>query len=208
LTDDHERNNALCYRAKRKELNMFRTETPDDPCVLIEGARLGDANFYGAWLLAAAKLEAMWKTIQHEEQFLGLTCLAVPDLGAGAIEIMSSIKENCCIVGVVAEEFVDGALLTEIAMLTELGLLTPTGSRYQMTLPTTAPEVDDVRAAASKLPDPQDQGYSLERFITAMPRLKAVHWQRRLGVMDEGHRCADRDVLLGVTPGDIHEDRA
>jgi hypothetical protein len=187
---------------------MFRTETPDDPCVLIEGARLGDANFYGAWLLAAAKVEAMWKTIQHEEQFLGLTCLAVPDLGAGAIEIMSSIKANCCIVGLVAEEFVDGALLTEIVMLADLGLLTPTGSRYQMTIPTREPDIDDVRAAASKLPEPKDKGFSYERFITAMSGLEANQWQRRLSVMDEDHRCADRDVLLGVTPGDIHEDRA
>jgi hypothetical protein len=183
---------------------MFRTKTPDDPCVLIEGARLGDANFYGAWLLVTARVEAMWKAIQHEEQFLGLTCLAVPDLGAGAIEIMSSITGNCCIVGLLAEEFEQGAHLTAIVMLAELGLLTPTGSRYQMTIPSRQPDIDDVRAAASKLPEPNDEGYSYERFITAMSRLEANQWKRRLSVMNESHRCADQNALLGVTPGDVH----
>jgi hypothetical protein len=150
----------------------------------------------------------MWKTIQDEGRFLGLTCIAVPDLGAGAIEIMSSITGNCCIVGLLAEEFEEGALLTEIVMLAELGLLTPTGSRYQMTIPTRQPDIDDVRAAASKLPEPNDEGNSYERFITAMSGLEANQWQRRLSVMDENHRCADQNALLGVTLGDIHIDRS
>jgi hypothetical protein len=43
-------------------------KTPEDPCALIEGARFGDAHFYGKCLLAAAKAEALWKMIQSDKQ--------------------------------------------------------------------------------------------------------------------------------------------
>ena len=32
-----------------------------DPYVLVQGPAWGDAQFYGEWLLAAAKAEAYWK---------------------------------------------------------------------------------------------------------------------------------------------------
>jgi hypothetical protein len=48
-------------------------ETPGDPCALIEGARFGDADFYGKWLLAAADAEALWKMITTRQAVHHLT---------------------------------------------------------------------------------------------------------------------------------------
>jgi len=60
-------------------------ESPEDPCALIEGARFGDADFYGKWLLAAADAEALWKMIQRDKQFTTLLGGDIPDLGVRAL---------------------------------------------------------------------------------------------------------------------------
>ena len=53
-----------------------------EPYILIEGPRWGDAEFYGRWLLAAAKAEALWKKAikdpSFEEQIGSLTAMHIP----------------------------------------------------------------------------------------------------------------------------------
>jgi hypothetical protein len=81
-----------------------------------------------------------------------------------------------------------------------MGLLTLTGDRYQVTIPAQPPDIDRVRAAALKLANTEDDDSMAhpEHFISGMSRFEAKQWQRRLNVMNENHRCADRTVLLGI----------
>jgi hypothetical protein len=184
-------------------------KTAEDPCALIEAAHLGDATFYGTWLLAAAKAEALWKVVRNEAQVSGLTWGSIPDLGAGAIHIVSSIKETCCIV-CLRPTLWNWPMMLEFAMMVDLGLLTLTGNRYQMSIPAQEPDINRVRAAALKLVETGDDNSTAypERFISGICRFEAERWQRRLSVMTEGHRCADRAVLLGIdviSPADCGE---
>ena len=174
-------------------------KTAEEPCALIEAAHLGNATFYGTWFLAAAKAEALWKVVRNEEQVSGLTWGPVPDLGAGAIHIVSSIKKTCCIVEL-RPTLHDWPMMLEFAMMIDLGLLTLTGNRYQMSIPAQEPDISTVRRAALKLVETGDDNSTAypERFISAMCRLEAEQWQRRLSLMTEDHRAADRIALLGI----------
>jgi hypothetical protein len=180
-------------------MQLSYIERPEDPCALIEGAHLGDATFYGTWLLAAAKAEALWKEIRDDEEFFGLSWDLVPDLGAGAIYIVSSIKDNCCIISL-HPTMSEWPMMLEFVMMAELGLLTLTGDRYQMTIPAQEPNIYGVRAAALKLVNTGDDNSTAypEHFIFGMRRFEAKRWQRRLSAMNEDHRRADRIVLLGI----------
>jgi hypothetical protein len=174
-------------------------ETPEDSCALIEGARFGDAHFYGKWLLAAAEAEALWKMIQRDKQFTTLLGGDIPDLGVGAVFFLAGIKKNCCIVSLRrTDDMVEWPIMLEFVMLAALGFFTLAGDRYLMTLPAQGPDIDVLRAAASKICETEDEEYMLhpERFITAMPRLHAEQWNGRLWAMNPEQRCADRAVFL------------
>jgi hypothetical protein len=138
-------------------------ETPEDPCALIEGARFGDAHFYGKWLLAAAEAEALWKMIQLDKQFTTLLNPEIPDLGVGAILFLAGIKKNCCIVNLRrTDSMTEWPIMLEFVMLTALGFFTLAGDRYLMTLPTQGFDIGVLRAAASKICETEDEEYMLQ----------------------------------------------
>jgi hypothetical protein len=156
-------------------------QTPQDPCALIEGPHLADANYCAMWLLAVAKAEALWKVIQDEEQFLALTCGAIPDLSVGATYFLSSIEDNCCVVSLrPTQEMAEWPIMLDFVLMAELGLLTLSGNRYQITIPAQEPDIDDVRTAALKLAETgnEDSTAYPEDFITTMTRFEAERWRR------------------------------
>jgi hypothetical protein len=56
---------------------MERTE----PCIPVQGPAWGDAQFYGEWLLAAAKAETFWKETYTQitiskSRLIGFGCAA------------------------------------------------------------------------------------------------------------------------------------
>jgi hypothetical protein len=168
-------------------------KTAKDPCALIEGAGFGEADFYGRWLIAAAEAESIWKIIQREEQFFGLTWGDIPDLGLGAIYILSRIKHDYCIVSLrPTQEMVEWPIMLEFVLMVELGLLTLTGTHYQITIPPRGPNSDEVRAAALKLSKTGDENSTAypERFITAMTRFEAERWRRQTNDTTAGGRHA------------------
>ena len=190
ITKAHKRLREICEPTHTDLLNprgvspmpLRDIETQQDPCALIEGAGFGDANFYGMWLLAAAKAEALWKLIQHDEQFLGLTWGAIPDLSIGAIDILSSIQDNYCVVSLrPAEEMAEWPIMLEFVLMAELGLLSLAGNCYQMTIPAQEPDIDAVRAAALTLAETGDEESTAypEHLITAMSRFEAERWHRQ-----------------------------
>jgi hypothetical protein len=174
-------------------------ETPEDPCALIEGAEFGDANFYGKWLLAAAKAEALWKMIQSDKQFTILLGGDIPDLGVGAIFFLAGIKKHCCIVSLRrTDDMVEFPIMVEFVLLAALGFFTLAGDRYLMTLPAQDLDIDVLRMTASRICETEGDDYLIhpEQIITAMPRLHAEQWNERLWAMNEEQRCADRAVFL------------
>src|SRR5262245_24414146 len=48
-------------------VNEDRTERIRRPCILVEGPAWGDAEFYGRWLLAAAKANVLLQTAKNND---------------------------------------------------------------------------------------------------------------------------------------------
>ena len=69
-----------------------------EPYILVEGPRWGDAEFYGKWLLAAAKAEALWKEAVNDPSFKKqiepVTMLYTPDFSIGATVLLSRFEEE------------------------------------------------------------------------------------------------------------------
>jgi hypothetical protein len=70
---------------------------PTDPYILVQGPAWGDAQFYGEWLLAAAKAEAYWKEAYAHEDFkqqIDRVCVAyIPDFGMATSRMIMQLKE-------------------------------------------------------------------------------------------------------------------
>jgi hypothetical protein len=176
-----------------------KSEDQSEPCVLIEGPKYGDAEFYGIWLLKAAEVEAHWKAIQDCERVMALCYADIPDFGIAATALISRLQKNSCVIRVSREDMREWVDLLEFAIMAELGFYTVTGSRYQVTIPTHL-DFDKVKAAVLKLAETEDEHFMAypERFVTTMPRTEAQAWQQRLSDMNEDHRCSDRALLLGA----------
>jgi hypothetical protein len=175
-----------------------------EPYILIEGPRWGDAEFYGKWLLAAAKAEALWKEAisdpSFEKQIELVTMFVIPDFSIGATVLLSKFEKNPFSISVgLTSEDVD--LFNEIVMMVEMGFFVLTGERYQMVIPTKL-KIGKVKRAALKFAQTQDVDGILrpEHLVATMPCARAKEWQTRLRRMDEYHRCADRLLLLGASP--------
>src|SRR3974390_2502675 len=100
-------------------------------CALIEGPRWADTEFYGNWLLAAAKANELWtealKNRRFSKRIDRLIAYEVPDFSIGATLMLSRLEQNLAsFVVSVNEESVP----QEFAMMIELGFFSLTGQRY------------------------------------------------------------------------------
>jgi hypothetical protein len=172
-----------------------------EPYILVEGPMWGDAEFYGKWLLAAAKAEALWKKAIEDPIFATqverLIVLEIPNFSIGATVLLSRVEKNLAsfIVRLNSEEV---TLVEEFAMMVGMGFFVLTGQRYQMVIPARL-NLAKVKSAALKFAQTEDEECILhpEYLIATMPYAEAKAWQERLCVMNQAHRCADRLLLLG-----------
>jgi hypothetical protein len=172
-----------------------------EPYILVEGPMWGDAEFYGEWLLAAAKAEALWKTAikdpTFEKQIERLTVLYVPEFNLSASIFLFQVQKNLVsfTIPLNSEEWGE---VEQFTMMAEMGFFVVTGQRYQMAIPKGL-SMEKVKMAALKFAQTEDEECVLhpEYLIATMPHAEAKAWQERLRVMDEAHRCADRFLLLG-----------
>lgn len=171
------------------------------PHVLIEGPRWADAAFYGRWLLAAAKAQALWdeamKDPDFKKQIEALTCIVIPDFGIGATVMLSQLEETLASITIGLND-AGGMAFNEFAMMVEMGFFVLTGERYQMVVPT-ALDGETIKMAALKLARTEDEEGIIcpEYLVTTMPYARAQEWQVRLRDMDEDHRLIHRGLLLG-----------
>ncbi len=186
-------------------------------CVLIEGPRWGDAEFYGRWLLASAQVDRIWKDLivndaTFRDRTLALDAIVCLDFGLNCTIIISKLAEKYRTA--VIEP--DGYDAEAVWMLTQLGFFTQTGDRYQMTIPGEL-QTDRVKQVLLALADQRHvkcreveawyDTFGRERecrslspfFLQCVPRSQAAGWQQVLDSMEETERLAHRSLLLAVS---------
>jgi len=184
-------------------------ETADgkDAIVLVEGPAWGDAEFYGRWLLAAAKAQKLVQQAKRDDEGFqntvvdSLETLRCLDFGIMATVFLSKFVDKefkTFLVAVDCEELTDFEDLMDFALMVEMGFFILTGDRYQMTVPAKM-DVDTVKDALRKLAETEDEDWvHPEQLVVAMPKSRGKKYQHLLGNMTEAQRLADRKALLFV----------
>jgi hypothetical protein len=171
----------------------------NDTRILVEGPAWGDAEFYGNWLLMAAKANELLQEARNGDSDFNksietLEILQCLDFGIMATVFLSQFVDNKFYTFVF--DPAESADLLDFVLMVEMGFFTLTGYRYQMTVPTKL-DMDLVKQAHLKLAGTEDEDWiHPERFVTEMPRARAIEFQRLLGDMDQDQRLADRRSLL------------
>jgi hypothetical protein len=163
----------------------------NDPYVLVQGPSWGDAQFYGEWLLAAARAEAYRKESCADENFKRLmdrVCAAhVPDFGVAATFMIMQLKEYLTTF-LIELNSIDG---DDFTMMAEMGFFEQRDTHYQMVLPSSL-TLEKVKAAIFKYSKTEDDEFMLhpEYLVTAMPLSEATTLQRRLRAIHDFHECS------------------
>jgi hypothetical protein len=170
-----------------------------ESCILVEGPAFGDAEFYGKWLLSAAKANDLFqqaKTDDPEFRDAIDTLELVPELHFG---IAATVFLSYYFVGKEFQTFAfdsSSAQLLYFVLMAEMGFFVQTGNRYQMTVPEKL-DIDIVKQAHLKLAETEDENWiHPERFAVDLPFPQAKMYQRQLREMSEDQRLADRRALL------------
>jgi hypothetical protein len=83
---------------KSSAAKMSKMMSDDEPCILVEGPRRPSAEFYGKWLLAAAKADEVWKKAKEEprykKQLERVPNNYFPAFGMNAIRLLSLLPNN------------------------------------------------------------------------------------------------------------------
>jgi hypothetical protein len=128
-----------------------------EPFILIEGPMWGDAEFYGKWLLAAAKAQALWKTAikdpNFEKQIEQLSVL--PEFSLSASFYLFQVQKNL-VSFTIPLNSVDWGEVEEFTLMAEMGFFVVTGQRYQMAIPQGL-STEKVKMAALKFAQTEDE---------------------------------------------------
>jgi hypothetical protein len=155
------------------------------PCALIEGPSWGDAEFYGRWLLAAARAEAFWNKSYKDSEFkkqVDRVWLAyIPHFGISATLIIAELKQYKTTLTI--------DLNTEqgesFAMMVAMGFFTFSAPRYQMTIPFHLTEMK-VKQAILDFVGTEDAEcmFHPEHLVSAISFAEARAWQDRMRAID------------------------
>ena len=172
------------------------------PLILVEGPTWGDAEFYGQWLLSAAKANKLVEQAKRDDPEVreaidtleNCPCLDL-DFGIAETVFLSKFVDNEFQTFVI-DPTTDADFLVDFVLMVEMGFFVLTGERYQMTLPPNL-GMDRVKQAHLKLAA-REAVYWIypERLIVDMPYSKAKNYQSLLSKMNQGQRLADRRALL------------
>jgi hypothetical protein len=169
-------------------------------CILVEGPRWADAEFYGKWLLVATKAQALWEKAVKETHFKKqidlLTMIYLPQFDHSASLFLFQLKKNL-ISFTIPLHGEDWAEMDQFTLMAQMGFFVLTDGRYQMVIPAKL-NIDVVKSAALRLAKTEDEDglHHPEYLVATMPHAQAEEWQTRLRDMNEEQRCADRAVLL------------
>jgi hypothetical protein len=178
--------------------NLTANSKKNETCILVEGPSWGDAEFYGNWLLLAAKAsellqQATMNDLEFREAIDALEMVRCLDFGIMATVFVSQFTDKKFHTFVVNADSVD---LIEFVLMAEMGFFALTGDRYQMTTPSNL-GMDKVKRAHLKLARTEDEDWiHPERLVVDMPYARAAEYQRLLNDMNQEQRLADRRLLL------------
>jgi hypothetical protein len=180
--------------------NQMNPVHETEHCILVEGPRWADAEFYAKWLLMATKTQALWEKLfkgtRFKKQIDILTLNYFPQFDQSASLFLFRLKKNLAsfTVPLHSEYWME---LDQFTLMAEMGFFVLTDRRYQMVIPAKL-NMNVVKLAALRLAKTEDDEACLhpECLVATMPYALAKEWQTRLRDMDEDQRCADRAVLL------------
>jgi hypothetical protein len=166
--------------------NTENSINESESCILVEGPGWADAEFYGKWLLAAAKAEALWTEALEDPIFQKqvelLTIMYLPDFSIAATVMISQLEKNLVSFAIQLNGK-EVELVDEFVIMADMGFFVLTGQRYKMTIPTKL-NVESVKMAAhtyaKTAEDPEEDWLHPECLITTMPYAEAKVWQERL----------------------------
>jgi hypothetical protein len=171
-----------------------------EPYILVEGPRWANAEFYGNWLLMAAKTQALWekaiKDTRFAKQIELLTAIYIPQFDLSASLFLFQLKKNL-VSFTIPLRGEDWGELDQFTLMAEMGFFVLTDGRYQMAIPAKL-NMNLVKSAALRYAktEVEDEGLHPECLVATMPYAQAEEWQTRLRDMNEEQRCVDRAVLL------------
>jgi hypothetical protein len=103
--------------------------------MLVEGPAWADAQFYGEWLLAAAKAQVFWRDALEDQQFARqierLRIVYEPDFGIGATVMLMNLRRHLTtfVLDLASEEG------EEFVMMVGMGFSVQSGHICRMTIP-------------------------------------------------------------------------
>jgi len=171
-------------------------------CVLVEGPAWGDADFYGRWLLDAAKANELLQQAKSGNRDLSEAVGSIEaynrlDFGIMATVFVSQFTDKAFSTFVIDGSSLNGFEdLIDFVLMAEMGFFTLTGDRYQMTMPPNL-DMDRVVKAHLKLAGTCDDDWSHpEQLVVGISCARAKKYQRLLRHMNQGERLANRRALL------------
>jgi hypothetical protein len=172
----------------------------NEPYILVEGPRWADTEFYGNWLLAAAKADTLWKKAISDpvfkEQVERLMIVRIPDFNISACVLLSRLEKKLASFTI----SLDSWEAEDFVVMAGMGFFVLTGHHYQMVIPSRL-NICKVKKAALKLAQTEDEeDLHPEHLLATMSSKEAEAWQQQLLEMDDDHRCADRFLALTASP--------
>ena len=151
--------------------------------VLVEGPAWGDAQFYGEWLLAAAKAQVLWKNALQDQQFArqieDLRVVYEPDFGIAATVMLMNLRGHWTTF-VLDLENEQGE---EFAMMAGMGFFVQCGHTWQMTIPPLLTQ-ETLKGAILTFARTEDHEYALhpEQLVACMSLAEAKVLQKQLEI--------------------------
>jgi hypothetical protein len=183
------------FRKVHRMLNLPKAlQGTDIVYSVIEGPRWGDCDFYGAWLLAAAQTQTLWKCALEDKKFYKkierLFEVYTPNFEEAACGFLMRLKYDLH-----STIFALGTLeVKEFCMMTSLGFFLLTGRCYQMTVPARL-NTAKVKRAALILARAENLEYP-DELVVSMTLEEAKELREKLGCVKESKRIANRESLL------------
>lgn len=149
--------------------------------VLVEGPPLGNAQFYGEWLLAAAKAQALWREALHDEQFATqverVRIVYEPDFGITATIMLMNLRAQWTSF-VLDLQSEDGE---DFAMMFSMGFFVQCGHICRMAIPPVL-TLNTLKNAIITFAKTEDEEYILhpEQLVTSMSAAAAKVLQSQL----------------------------
>ena len=177
--------------------------------ILVEGPECAQVEFFGKWLSAAAKADALWnKAIKDrifKEQVQLLTVLYIPDYGLAALCFVFALQKNLSsfIVPLNCKLFEDLHEVEELVVMIEMGFFVRTGRHYKMAIPVNL-DMKTVKTAALKFALTADEeSLHPESLVATMPYAETKAWQSRQRELYKLHNRAEWLMLLNNHPKSI-----